>query len=161
MDTVTIEKDGWKVTGSTEEQLAIGIRAVQSALSGPVQRATQTPRVARTERKITASRESESSAASGERFVKNAKRAVRMLKALHSHGPTTETEPLMKSVAAESHKGFGGITAGINRAISACGFKIDDVYTSERLADGRRWHEQPKLVEAIASLEEAIQRSEG
>lgn len=52
-------------------------------------------------------------------------------------------------------KGVGPKTKSVNNILEYLDFDVDDVYTTERDADGRTWTAGPKIREAIKAIKDA------
>lgn len=63
------------------------------------------------------------------------------------------TEDITPVLKVKAGRGIGGRCAKINRILAKYGFAdSDEVYTSQRLAEGRVWRKGPKIQEAIEKL---------
>lgn len=154
---ITVEKDGWKVSGDTPGELEAGIRALQSALSRasristPAQQltpiATEPPRLRgrpRTRPRPLASR-----------LETNKATAMAVLEALRRAGkvglPAIE---LAVAVGANGLKGLGTPMSVTNKLIERTGLSVDDVYrrTFDPETRGKLYFPERGIDDAIARI---------
>jgi hypothetical protein len=146
--TTRIEKDGWVVSGSTLDELRLGIRAVQEALaSGKAKSPSIDDSSARAP--VTSASTSEHG-----KLMQSKDQVLRFLTALPDFPTGVSTEDLAKAINLKSQQATGALVIKVNRFLKHVGIEPEAAYRTTKAYDGPKyWHPSPELELAIRAIE--------
>jgi hypothetical protein len=159
----TLEFEGFKFTGTSEECAALAFKFRTLKASTPVQRVPEvTPTPTAAPEAKGATKELPFSKGTLPRVgLKDSEpvddSAIRFIKAIMTGTPMggVTGDDLMLVLDVNHPKGVGSKAASINRAIVRLGYKVEDVYTKTRGSDMiRRWKAGPKAWDALKAFED-------
>lgn len=87
-------------------------------------------------------------------FSRHGGAALLFLDLIANHN-NVDSAAMQRTLNVKESKGVGPKTRWINAVIEEAGFSLDDVYISERDADGRYWKAGPKIRDAIKAIKDS------
>ncbi len=146
---VEIRKNGWVVRGDSKEDLAMGIAAVEEALS----RAEQPARRGRPRGKAVKT-ETQDQRKRREQY----ERVLTFLKTIAGSQDGTTTGPLLKALGIKRPTELGSPVNRMNRILEGLSIEPSTVYRAKRRGNdsGKTWYSGPRMREAIQAIEEEL-----
>ncbi|MFH1919834.1 MAG: hypothetical protein ABIP48_08125 [Planctomycetota bacterium] len=143
---VQIEKDGWKVSGSTLEELELGIAAVQRALGQtdglPPRKPGRPP-----------GRTSAKKAAQRKKLTDWKKVALTVLRTINGTVDGVDAGDLAESLNLKSRRSVGSPLVLTNKTLRKCQFEPASVYVKAVKGGNARWYPKQRIQEAIKAIE--------
>jgi len=144
---IHVEKDGWKVTGDSLEELELGIAAVQRALERDAQRVTRGPGRPR-------GRTKNGRAAANRKFQETKKTILAFLRTINGATEGATAEDLVTALKLKHKRALGSPAGVVNRTLESLRFEPTTVYVAEKkFNQPRRWYPRPRIEDAIEAID--------
>jgi len=137
--TISIEKDGWKITAGSLKDLQLVIQAIEGTAKPDT---AERPRGPGRPRKI------DKAQVEREKLTERKRLAMTVLKALQAAGANgVSAENLNKTLGLKHPKSLGSKMGIVNKMISEAGLHPDEVYLSYRTDETRIWEADQSAVQ--------------
>ena len=144
---VQVEKDGWKVSGDTLEELEIGIAAVQRALVGSLSPAKRGP--GRPPGKT-----QDGKAAAMRNFAEHKEATLAILRTISGARTGVTADDLVSALKLKHARALGSPMGLANRILEGLQFKPTTVYVAKKeYNEPKRYYPKARIEEAIEAVE--------